>query len=80
MKMTEQEYKEHELDNSGYCTRCDAITTSEVEPDAEGYTCPECQNESVMGIENALVYEHIEISEEDDEDIEDNIISFSDED
>lgn len=47
--------------NSGYCSMCDAITVdSGVEPDAENYRCPECGNDSVFGIEQALLLGYIE--------------------
>lgn len=75
MKMTTEQYEEHVENNSGYCKECDAITSDEVEPDAEGYECPECGNMSVMGTENALLLEHIEITddlEEVEEDLEDD--------
>lgn len=78
--MTTSNYEEASADNAGFCTHCDAITAEDVEPDAEGYECPECGKATVMGVENALVYEHIEISDELDSDDEDydGIISFSD--
>lgn len=67
MKMTTERFQECQDDNSGYCTSCDAITSSDVEPDAEGYHCEECQNETVMGVENALILEHIEVTDDEDE-------------
>lgn len=67
MKMTEARYQEHVDDNAGFCTHCQKVTMSDVEPDADGYDCPECSNPNVMGIENALVYEHIEVTPNDDE-------------
>lgn len=70
MKMTEEQYQEHTEANDGYCTKCDKVTSSDVEPDAEGYHCEECQNETVMGVENALILEHIEIVGEEDLDDE----------
>lgn len=81
MKMTTSNYEEASADHAGFCTHCDAITTEDVEPNEEGLDCPECGNATVMSAENALVYEHIEISDELDEDEDyDGIISFSDED
>lgn len=77
MKMTTKQYETHCSDNSGYCSNCDAMTASEIDLDSEGENCPECDRSTVMGIENALIYEHVEISdEEDDDDV--GIISFSD--
>lgn len=41
---------------SGYCTHCEEVTCdSGVEPDAEGYSCPQCDNDTVMGVENAII-------------------------
>ncbi len=79
MKLTQERYQELTDDNAGYCKHCDAIRNENVEPDADGYDCDECGKPEVMGVENALIYEHIEITEEDDEDMPD-IISLSDED
>ena len=39
----------------GYCTHCDNITGTFAEPDAEGYPCPDCGNDTVIGAEHALV-------------------------
>lgn len=72
MKMTTAQFEEHQDDNAGYCTHCDQITTSDVEPDAEGYDCPECHNQTVMGLDNALVLEHVEITDEEDPDDEED--------
>ena len=56
MKLTKEEYQESRDDCAGYCVDCDAITnTSDVEPDAEDYECESCGNDTVMGIEQALV-------------------------
>lgn len=71
MKMTTAQFETHQDDNDGYCTNCDRVTTQDVEPDAEGYECSECGKETVMGVDNAIILEHIEISDEDgDEDFE----------
>ena len=78
MKMTRAEYESHQDENSGYCTQCEMITTSEIEPDAQGYECPECGNESVMGIENALIYENIEITDDEEKLDDTEIINLSD--
>ncbi len=66
MKMSEAEYRG--MMNSpaypGYCTECDAVTDEGVEPDAEEYQCPECEEHTVMGVETAFVCGHIEIEDE----------------
>ncbi len=38
----------------GICCKC-GDTQSGVEPDAEGYTCETCGENSVMGFEDALI-------------------------
>ena len=78
MKMTQEEYENFSEEYAGYCSKCDDITTYEVEPDAEGYECEQCQNHSVMGMENALILEKILITD-DDEDYDDDD-GFHDED
>ena len=40
--------------DSGICTSCHYIQDG-VEPDAEGYTCEECDKPTVIGAENALM-------------------------
>ena len=45
----------HIEDNDGYCTYCKEWTTEGgVEPDARGYLCDECGNETVVGAEEVL--------------------------
>lgn len=39
----------------GFCVRCKEWTSDGVEPDAEGYECPDCGEPAVMGAENALI-------------------------
>lgn len=42
-------------DSDGWCVGCEAFTrTGGVEPDAEGYNCPRCEENMVMGAEDAL--------------------------
>ena len=55
MLISEERY--HEACNSyeGYCTRCKDFTRFETEPDAEGYECPDCEENTVMGTEQALL-------------------------
>lgn len=78
MKMTREQYKEAFDSDSGYCSDCDRLTATGTDPEAEENDCPECGNPSVMGIENALIYENVKISDDADEDF--SIISFSDDD
>lgn len=57
--MSEQEYLEATESNSGYCTTCKEFTSDFAEPDAEGYTCDVCGNNTVCGAEQALILGHI---------------------
>ena len=77
MKLTRDKYKQHLEDGSGLCELCEEITCEDVDLDAKEDKCPECGGESVVGMERALMYGQIEISDEESEDVE--IISFSDE-
>jgi predicted RNA-binding Zn-ribbon protein involved in translation (DUF1610 family) len=60
MSITLEEYKEVMNDNMGYCPDCDEITRDCTEPDAEGYDCPECGGNRVMGAESALLMGYVE--------------------
>lgn len=54
--MTIEQYMTHTEQYSGYCSSCDAITAdSGVEPDAEGYKCEECGENTVCGVEQAVL-------------------------
>lgn len=58
------EYEEALDQYMGWCTACQALTRENTEPDAEGYDCPECGQDTVMGVEEALVTEELEVSED----------------
>ncbi len=60
--MTEFEYIEATEDYYGWCTLCMAFTRECTEPDAEGYDCPECYGDTVVGAEQALLMGLIEFS------------------
>ncbi len=45
----------------GYCTSCQDFTRDSTEPDAEGYDCPNCGQDTVMGAEQALLMGLIDI-------------------
>ena len=49
------EYEEATESYLGWCTECKSFTRDSTEPDAEGYDCPECGENSVMGAEQALL-------------------------
>lgn len=59
-KITEAEYLDNADQYIGYCTACKEFTRECTEPDAEGYDCPECKNDTVMGTEQALLCGHID--------------------
>jgi hypothetical protein len=41
---------------SGFCTNCDSVVDCEyIEPDAEKYRCPECDDMTLMGLEQAAI-------------------------
>lgn len=39
----------------GWCTSCQEFTRESTEPDAEGYDCPQCDQRTVIGAEDALI-------------------------
>ena len=62
MKMTEHQLMELDNENAGYCHHCDEVTRdSGVEPDAEGYECPKCGEFAVMGMQQAVLLEKIDL-------------------
>lgn len=61
MLVSKEEFEAHCEEYDGLCTACGAIQWGEVEPDAEGYQCDECNSESVMGFEQALLCGFVEI-------------------
>ena len=63
MKMAIREYMASCNNYSGYCKECDEITRDSTEPDVEGYSCPVCGQDTVMGVELAMVKGLIEVVE-----------------
>lgn len=59
--MTEDEYERHVHDYDGVCVVCGDICWGGVEPDAEDVTCEACETPSVMGVEQALLSELVEV-------------------
>lgn len=59
MDITEERYMEASENNEGYCPECEDFTSEFAEPDAEGYNCPECGCNSVVGAEQALLLGYI---------------------
>lgn len=66
-KMTEAEYHQHVGQYNGLCLCCGEIRGGDTEPDAEKYPCRYCKRNCVMGMENAMMNEYLDIvdSEED---------------
>lgn len=63
-KLSQADYHEACNEYAGYCTTCKAVTNeSGVEPDAEEYMCDECGEFTVMGIEQALILDYLEITD-----------------
>lgn len=56
-KVTMEEYLEARENYQGWCTTCQEFTRDETEPDAEGYECPKCEQNTVVGAEDALMME-----------------------
>lgn len=56
-KIEESEYKNASENYVGWCTKCNAFTRDETEPDADNYDCPECGENTVVGADNALIME-----------------------
>jgi len=61
MIISKSEYEDVVNDYMGWCPGCGKFTRDMTEPDAEGYDCPECGEEDVMGAELALASGEIEI-------------------
>ena len=67
MRLSEYNYHIHCGHNNGYCSYCNAITKEGgVEPDAKNYTCPDCNNPTLMGIEMAFITDAIGVVEDTD--------------
>jgi len=62
--ITDEEYREAINDHMGWCPNCKEFTRDSTEPDAENYDCPECNENRVMGAEQALLVGQITIGEE----------------
>ena len=61
----DDEYQDALDNDGGWCTNCKDFTHDGCEPDAEEYRCPECENDTVYGVENALLMGLFEISDPD---------------
>lgn len=62
--ITEARYREACNGYEGWCKSCGKFTRDcGVEPDAENYNCPLCEENKVMGAEQALICGEIDIAE-----------------
>ena len=61
--VSEAEYLRHVDEYDGICLACGKWKYGGVEPDAQGYKCPECGEHQVMGAEDALLMGDIEVEE-----------------
>lgn len=62
--ISQERYEEATESYEGWCTKCKDFTRMECEPDAEGYPCPNCNYNTVVGAENALIMGLFEFEEE----------------
>lgn len=53
--VSEADYTEAVESYTGWCSHCEDFTRDTTEPDAEGYDCPVCRQNTVTGAENAMV-------------------------
>jgi len=64
LPLTVEQYRKHCDDLDGYCAYCGAVTAwGDVEQDTEERECPQCDALALYGVEQALLYEFIEIVE-----------------
>lgn len=69
LEMSEEQYHQLQASYSGVCSKCNAVRLGDTEPDAENYSCTECGEDAVFGIEMALLMELVTISEDDNEEL-----------
>jgi len=56
-----EDYEAATQDYLGWCPECGDFTRDSTEPDAENYDCPECEQDIVVGAENAMIMGLIDI-------------------
>jgi hypothetical protein len=66
VKISIEEYNEAVEGSLGWCPLCEEFTRDGTEPDAENYDCFMCDENSVMGAENALIMGIIELVEDEE--------------
>ena len=55
VEVEEADYHEATEHYMGWCPVCKEFTRDTTEPDATGYSCPECGQNEVVGAEQALI-------------------------
>ena len=64
MKLSIEDAQMYIEGDEGFCPNCDEFTNGGVEPDAEGYECISCGENTVVGAQFAItVLDLIEIDE-----------------
>ena len=63
-KVTAGEFKEHTDNYDGLCLACGAWSEGDCEPDAREYPCQECEEDAVMGAEDALMEGYVTLTNE----------------
>ena len=63
VRMAFDEFLESSEAYEGFCTTCNEITNSGVEPDARRYECESCGNRTVYGMAEALLNGSIQIQD-----------------
>lgn len=61
--MTEADFMDMRESYQGFCTACQKFTRDSTEGDARGYDCPVCEQNTVIGAEEALIDGEIEFCE-----------------
>jgi hypothetical protein len=64
--VTMEELNEHSGNYDGLCIACGTWTEGGVEPDADGYECPACDEGAVMGAEQAALTKNLEIIDDEE--------------
>ena len=63
-RIYEGEYRNARNLYMGWCEICEDFTRDSTEPDAQGYECPNCEQPTVVGAEEALVLGLVDIRDD----------------
>lgn len=77
--ITKEDFERLNEENGGICLACGALQDSGIEPDVEGYTCSECNEDKVCGIEQAVLLGQLAVKDQDDQDDEEELDEEDDE-